>query len=355
MYFHIIKIDATICVCGLTAMPAKEDLGRFFDRIKPRKSCVMKSHADNECKECGSRLIIGPEGFPTCSSPSCSIMSTKVLDVSPEWRNGGAQGPGGGNPTRCGMPINPLLQESSFGLRVLTNSTSSYQMRKIGRYTTWIGMPYKEKAHYDEFQRISLLAEQAGIPKLIILDAQRYHKMISERKTFRGLNRDGIIAASVYLSARVNGFPRTPKEISRVFILDQGATTRGCKNAMSIFNEIESGLESSQKTHLCLSTPASFIPRYCSRLGLTDELQKLCSFIAFRIEDLSLVPENTPHAKAAGLIYFVIHSCNLAITKGMVAETTEISEVTINKCFRKLGEYKAQLLPPQIAQKYILS
>ena len=53
-------------------------------------------------------------------------------------------------------------------------------MRKIRRYTDWLGMPYKEKSQYDEFQKITILGTQAGISKLIIDDAMRYHKKISK-------------------------------------------------------------------------------------------------------------------------------------------------------------------------------
>ena len=39
-------------------------------------------------------------------------------------------------------------------------------MKKIRRYTDWQSMPYKEKSQYDEFQRITILAQNAGIPKI---------------------------------------------------------------------------------------------------------------------------------------------------------------------------------------------
>jgi len=97
-------------------------------------------------------------------------------------------------------------------------------------------MPYKEKSQYDEFQRILILGNQSGIPKLIVDDAMKYHKYVSEAKTFRGLNRDGIIAASIYISSRVNNFPRTSKEISNIFHLDTTSTTRGCKKC-SVYNQ----------------------------------------------------------------------------------------------------------------------
>ena len=327
----------------------KKELKAYFDVIKPEFVMEQKEEQDSLCSVCKCELRQSSAGHYSCSNRKCGIMADALLDRTPEWRYGNNAGP---NPTRCGMPINPLLQESSYGLKVLTTSGSSFQMRKIGRYTSWIGMPYKEKAHYDEFQRISLLANQGGLPKIIIADAMRFHKMISERKTFRGLNRDGIIAASVYISSRVNGFPRTPKEIARIFVLNPTATTRGCKNAMSIFNEIEQETQTEAKVQFCLSTPESFLPRYCSRLGLNDELLTLCLFIAHRVKELGLVPENTPHAKAAGIIFLVSSNCNLHVSKTMISAITEISEVTINKCFRKLMTNKEMLLPTAIIQKY---
>ena len=93
-------------------------------------------------------------------------------------------------------------------------------------------MPYKEKSQYEEFQRITILAANAGIPKLIIDDAMLYHKKISEAKTFRGCNRDGIIAATIYISCRINNYPRTSKEIACIFQLDHHSATKGCKNAI---------------------------------------------------------------------------------------------------------------------------
>ena len=78
----------------------------------------------------------------------------------------------------------------------------------------------------------------------------RYHKKISEAKTFRGLNRDGIIAASLYVSSRVNHNPRTPKEIATIFHLDNTSATKGCKNAINIINSMEHNLSNEEKTTL---------------------------------------------------------------------------------------------------------
>ena len=224
--------------------------------------------------------------------------------------------------------------------------------RKIRRYTEWQSMPYKEKSQYDEFQRISILAKNSGIPQMIIDDAMRYHKTISEQKTFRGLNRDGIIAASIYISCRINNFPRTAKEIANMFFLDNTSATKGCKNAIQILNTYESQLDSKHKTSFCKTKPISFIERYCSKLNINTELTKVCSFVAIRIDKNNLIPENTPQSIAAGIIYFISQVCSLTISKKEVNSISGTSEVTINKCYKKLDSMKNELIPKVILTKY---
>ena len=257
------------------------------------------------------------------------------MDQSAEWRFYGADDSQISDPTRCGMPINPLLKESSYGCKVVCESRATYEMRKIRRYTEWQSMPYREKCQYDEFQRINIMAQNSGIPKIIIDEALRYHKKISEQKTFRGLNRDGIIAASIYIACRVNHYPRTAKEIATIFHLDNTSATKGCKNAVTIINEMERGENNNDKTIFCKTRPQAFIDRYCSRLNINKELTKLCLFIAMLINNKNIVPENTPHSIAAGIVYFVAQVCSLNISKRDIHVISEISEVTINKCFKK--------------------
>ena len=288
----------------------------------------------------------------TCTNNKCSVIYKDTIDHGAEWRYYGGDDNNSSDPTRCGMPVNPLLVHSSYGCKVMCKSGSSYEMRKIKQYTEWQAMPYKEKAHYEEFQRITIIAKNAGIPQIIIDAALRFHKKISEHKTFRGLNRDGIIAASIYISCRTHDCPRTAKEIATIFSLDNTSATKGCKNAISIINELEHNFINSDKTNLGKTNPQSFIERYCSRLNITQELTKLCLFIALNIQKKNMIPENTPHSIAAGIVYFVGQTCKIGFSKKDVGRISEISEVTINKCYKKLDSFKTQLIPECILVKY---
>jgi len=201
------------------------------------------------------------------------------------------------------------------------------------------------------------MAQNAGIPKMIIDDAILYHKKISEYDiTFRGNNRDGIIAASIYISCRINNYPRTAKEIATIFHLDVTSTTKGCKNAQTIINNLEKDMDNKEKTNYGKTRPEAFIERYCSKLNINNELTKLCQFISMKIEKLNVMPENIPTSIASGVVYYVAQLCKLNISKRDVKNVSDSSEVTINKCYKKLEKIikEENIIPAAIIKKYHL-
>ena len=330
---------------------------QYLNRIQ---RLIEANHADmhiesvetcKQCSVCGADVALSEMGFLVCIDAKCAAIYTRSIDASAEWRFYNADdNQHGSDPARCGMPTNPLLQESSFACSVATIRGMSFNMRRIKKYTEWQSMPYREKARYDEFQTINIRANLAGLPKIIIDYAQYIHKKISDIQKFRGINRDGIIAASIYISCRKNEFPRTAKEIAVIFALDNTSATRGCKNAMNIMNELE--INSDENTLCCDTTPAIFIERFCSKLDIGHELTMLCKFVALKIGKMNVIPENTPNSLAAGIIYLVLTACNTGVSKREVHRVSDISEVTINKCHKKLLHYQDTLIPDIVRKKY---
>ena len=106
------------------------------------------------------------------------------------------------------------------------------------------------------------------------------------------------------------------------------------------------------KTNFGRTRPEAFIERFCSKLNINNELTKVCQFISMKIEKLNIMPENTPHSIAAGVVYFIAQTCKLNLCKKDVKNISEISEVTINKCFKKLEKIRDDLLPAIILKKY---
>lgn len=304
------------------------------------------------CYKCDTPLIIMEEGFPTCSNPQCAIIYKNELDYSPEWKFFGGDDKNSVDMTRCGAAINPLLIESSFGCKIPIHQKSSYEMRKIHKWVEWQSMPHKEKALYDEFQHITIMATNAGIPRIFIDYAMFVHKYISEQKMFRGLNRHGIISASIYVSCRYNECPRTAYEIAEIFHLDKASATAGCSMAVQILHNIERNLDPSEQTELCKTTPSSFVERFASRLQVPPKLIMLSKFIADKVEKQNIIDDNTPHSIASGIIYFISENCHLQITKQQIEIISGVSGVTIGKCHKKLQLLVDKLIPLVILAEY---
>lgn len=306
--------------------------------------CVYKFEM-NLCESCDSPLVTMEDGFPTCSNKECGRFYRDVLDFSAEWRYYGADDKNTNDPTRCGNPINPLLQESSYGCKVLYTNKSSYEMRRIGRWTEWQSIPHKEKSLYNEFMHISTMAQNGGISKLCIDEALVIHKDISEQKMFRGCNRAGTIAASIYIACRLNECPRTAHELAEIFHLDKTSATNGCSLALDMLNNVDRNNGSEEQTNLCSTMPQDFIERYCSRLNMNKKQTMLCMFVAKKVENENLIPDNTPNSIAAGIVYFVSQLFELNKSKSEIKSICGVSEVTINKCYKKLEVIKEHVVP----------
>jgi len=314
---------------------------QYDEAFGKRKEVFVANKAEDVCPRCSGELR-PLEGSLVCSS--CSVMQP-MLESSAEWRFYGEDG-GKENPARCGMPSSDLLPVSSLGCIVLGGGRSSLEMRKIRQYTQWMSMPYGEKTLYDAYQHITAMASVAGIPKMIIEQACHYHKTISENKTFRGSNRDGIIAASIYIACRMENCPRTAKEIAQMFNLDVTSATKGCKNAMTIINELD------QDVRYGVTNPHSFIDRYCSKLNIDGEMTKVAKFVSLQLEKQNLMNENTPHAVASGIVYFVVSEFALPVDKAQIRKVSDLSDVTILNCYEKILSYKDKLLPVAVYEKY---
>jgi len=128
-----------------------------------------------------------------------------------------------------------------------------------------------------------------------------------------------------------------------MFHLDTASATKGCKNAMTIINELEQDITYSTTNVL------SFIERYCSLLLVPPRMIKVAEFVSLQIIKQNLIPEKTPHSIAAGIIYFISHEfLDLSISKEDIRNVIHISAMTIDKCFKTIHVAKDKLIPKEV-------
>ena len=236
---------------------------------------------------------------------------------------------------RCGMPVNQLLPESSVGTTI-SNQYNSIAMSRIEKYQRWNSMPYKERSLYLVFTEIQDKCNKNDIPEMISRTAKSLYTIIASTKISRGNNRKGIIAACVFNACKECKFPRSSNEIAKIFEIDTKIMTKGIKKYTEIMRLKKSNLV--RITNIKSITIDDFIDRFSHKLNLDNIDIININKIVNLCKELKIDKDNTPPAMASGCIYLYIKIKNLKITKSDISNISQISEVTINKCYKKIHD-----------------
>jgi transcription initiation factor TFIIB len=323
------------------------EFDNLFDELKIQQNLKKTTNIDNieNCTNCDNELT-NIEGEMICEK--CGIINYGLIDFNAEWRYYGSEDSKFSDPTRCGLPTNALLPESSLGSSISFKYGESYDMRKIRNYHLWNAMPYKERSLYNVFDAIQVRAINNGIPICIIEEAKLLYKKISEIRIHRGSNRSGIIAACVREACMLQGSPRSTKEIADIFKIKIKHMTRGCKKFQEIMNLSICDTESYKSK---CTKPIDFIHRFCSKLNLGSNIFNICNQVCINADKYNLVSKCIPPSIAAGSIFLVCNLLNINITKKEISVHCKISEVTISKCYKSLYLYHEYILPKNILEK----
>lgn len=321
-----------------TNIKPSEDLHKLFDVEEPRdegylcSTCTTSqwiAQYDDEviCTKCGEHL-----GFN--------------IDSTAEYRWFGVDDRGG-DPSRVGNPMNPLLPESSLGTRILSHPGDTSAMRRIRQYHLWTIMPYRERTLWSVFETLQVRANNSGISTAIVEEAKQLYAQVSPRCICRGQQKDALLAACLYESLKRHDTPRRPQEMADIFQIDVKLVTRGIKQFSGLLEEHQHTIcevvkESSKNTPSTNFThylePAIYkleTPRVYHGRILEEAIR-----IGNLIDELGICPETTPSSLAACSL--VLSLSNLKIEKPYndIAKACTISLATLQKCLKRLESWK---------------
>ena len=331
-----------------------EDISDTFsnDEITESKNKIINTNNEDEdidnemCRNCNTITDFKIEdGYKWCSE--CGENNGIFIDTTPEWRFYGSEDSKSSDPTRCGMPVNNLLSNMSCGTMISSkgNSPEVKRLRTIHKYIT---SNYNDRAILSIFENLNIIASNNNINSMIVDQAKKIYKDIRDIKISRGINRDALVATCLMASLNINNVSRSQKEIAEIFNINQSHITQGRKKLLELNNYIKNNLIYS----INITTPENFIPRFCSSLDIEDKYIDLMKLICKKVQKLPDISENTPPAIASGIIYFICYLCKLNISKKKISDICKISEVTINKCFKKLLIFVDLLFSEEIKKTY---
>jgi transcription initiation factor TFIIB len=333
---------------SLPAIKEIESFESWEDDSEQESKKIVNIDLDT-CPHCFNSDCLYSSDLVTCKE--CGYIVSRPFDNTAEYRYF-SQDDRGGDPTRVGAPQDPRLPEASLGTVILNGYGTTKTMYRVRKYHSWNTVPYKERSFIQTCERLSLIGLNSGINQSIIEESKNLYITLQGIGGRQGLSRDALLSACLYMSLKQSGSPRKPKEIAEIFGLPSSTFTKALKQMQEVMALArQKGLlqltttnkpsQSSTKAVEYIQLPLSRLPIPRNQM---DHLFTLCKQIAEKAEEAGLSQENMPPSLAAGCVAFVIKRCDsLQISLSKIAEASEISIATLQKCLRRLESYSETL------------
>lgn len=294
------------------------------------------------CPQCFNTDCLYSTDLVTCRE--CGHVVARPFDCTAEYRYFSNEDRGG-DPTRVGAPQDPRLPEASMGTVILNGFGTAKTMYRVRKYHSWNTVPYKERTYIQTCERLSLIGLNSGINQSVIEDAKLMYTTLQEVGGRQGLSRDSLLSACIYMSLKQSGSPRKPKEVAELFGLSSAMFTKALKQIQEVMalarqkgklhgTSANKPSQSSTKAVEYIQLPLSRLPLPRAQM---EHLITLCKRVAEKADEIGLSQENMPPSLAAGCVAFVIKRCEeLSIPISKIAEVSQISVATLQKCLRRL-------------------
>jgi transcription initiation factor TFIIB len=305
---------------------------------KRKKSDYYLAENLTECPECGSSELRGDYGISEVTCAKCGlVIDENLMDMGPE--RAAYDKEQINKRARTGPPSTHTIHDGGLSTMIdwgnkdshgrpipARNRAQWYRLRKWQRKIRISGATERNLAFaLSELDRDS---SRLGLPRNVRESASVIYRTAVEKKLIRGRSIEGVVATSLYITCRQCNIPRTLDEIaevSRVTKKEIGRTYRFLSRKLNI--------------KLLPTSPADYIPRFASELGLSGETQSRAIEIIKNATEKSLTSGRGPNGVAAAALYLASVLNNERKTQKEVADIAGITEVTIRNRYKELTEH----------------
>ena len=285
------------------------------------------------CPECKSSEFIED---PTRGEMVCAkcglVIKEEMIDTGQEWRAFDSEQMSkrarGGAPLTFTKHDKGLTTEIGKGLgelyKVPTRKRAQYY-----RLTKWHKRLIKSKDRNLSFalSELQRIISFLNLSRPIHERVARYYEEAVNKGLVRGRSIESVVASLTYAVSREFGSPRTLDEISEASGVEKreiGRTYRYIARAL--------------KVRILPADPMTFVPRFCSMLGLSDKVQAKSIEILKKAKKHDITSGKGPTGVAASAIYVACVLIGEKRTQREVADIVGVTEVTIRNRYKELIE-----------------
>ena len=307
---------------------------------KPREfkpSDILSESEITPCPDCNSteRVVDSQRAEVTCARCGL-VLDESIMDRGPEWRAFDHEQRD--NRARTGAPATYAVSDKGLttdidwknvdakGHRISDrNKAQWYRLRRWQKRNRISRTGERNLAiALGELHRIS---SNLGLQKPVREDASLIYRNAAKRNLVRGRSIEGVVATSVYIACRRFNIPRTLNEVSEA---SQVSKKQIAKNHRFLSRELNIKLKP--------TSPADYIPRFASKLGLSSEAESKAIEIVNNAMEDGLNSGKGPSGLAAAALYIASVLMGERKTQKSVADISGVTEVTIRNRYKELTE-----------------
>jgi transcription initiation factor TFIIB len=294
------------------------------------------SPTTDACPECGSGRIVADFSRGEVHCENCgAVLEDRLVDTGPDWRAFDAEQRGAKE--RTGAPLSVLQHDLGLGT-VMWGRTDAHgrsirgsEMGKIRRLQKWDRRSrFKRGAERNlahALSEIRRMGTALDAPKPVLEDAATLYRQAATKNLIRGRSIDSVAAACLYASMRRKGVPRSLEELSTV-----------SKAAKREIGRVYKVVASELGLSMTPVAPNAFIPRFASRLKVSQAVEAKALEVVRGATDAEVVSGKDPKSIAAGAIYIASVLVGEPRTQKEVSEASGVTEVTIRNRYKELVE-----------------
>jgi transcription initiation factor TFIIB len=185
------------------------------------------------------------------------------------------------------------------------------------------------------YGEITTLCEKLGMTRQLQDTAKQLFRRQDEEKICRGKARDAIVAACIFLAARITGAPRTFKEIVDLTQVDKRKLAACYQLLKTAFDATASIDQSRDSSGLQSSASAVHqVGRFTNHLGLPAWVASVSKNVCAKVMELGKLDGRSPITVAGTSIYFATHLLGVPKTAAECASVAGIAPGTLQHAYR---------------------
>jgi transcription initiation factor TFIIB len=311
-----------------------EDQERARGEEQQDERTDAKAGERRRCPECNSVELSQSADETELTCEDCGlILENEVIDRGPEWRAFDSKERN--EKSRVGAPTTQTMHDKGLTTTIdwkdkdaYGRSISSKKRSQMHRLRKWQERIRTKDAGERNLQfalrEIDRMASALGVPRSVREVASVIYRRALDDDLIRGRSIEGVATAALYAACRQEGIPRSLEEISEVSRVERKEIGRTYR-----YISQELGLEMEPVD------PKKYVPRFCSELQLSEEVQTKANEIIETTAEEGLLSGKSPTGYAAAAIYAASLLCNEKKTQREVAEAAQVTEVTIRNRYQE--------------------